>query len=843
MGDSEDSAPPDYENYDAKTKPSGDAENVYDVEMQPRENREVRSESIKKQNWRNAVIVDKSLWWKLKMGCFEMRFNPIVSMCSLVIILAFVLTCILATDDASEGFKVAKTWVTEKFTWLYIGSQDIWALAIIIIWFSKYGDIKLGKDDEEPEYNDGTWFAMLFACGVGVGLFFYGVAEPVWHYTGGNRYYADKYMPDNELAQNAINLTFFHWGIHGWIVYVIIGLMLAFMTFRKGMPMTMKTCFYPLIGDRIYGWIGDAVDILSIITTLFGVCTSLGLGTMQINAGLHYINSNIAVSTENQVIIIWCITAVATLSVISGVGMGIRRLSELCFGLGMFIMLSVFFLEDSWFLLNLYTQSIGYYLQWIIQLGFHCDAFEMSTPSYGGAERERGYPDLASDGSATWMNSWTIFYWGWWISWSPFVGMFIAKISRGRTIRQFINGTLTAPMVYTFIWLTIFGGAGIKEERQAAAQNLCCTNFDVSAMTNNTVMDPYLSSMNLTNSWNVSCVGGNCNPCSMKIMHDFKYDNVTMGFNNLSAFRTNMSDGKYRWGKYNHNESAVRLSCLGTTDMWFALMFTYGDLGYFLSVISLIGIILYFVTSSDSGSLVIDIMAANGDQEPPAIQRIFWALVEGATATALLVAGGSEALGALQTASIVTGLPYTIILCFITISLWRALAMECGDLNPYGDDFRVGLVDPFCTIDLKVQLGFLKNIFITPYTLYRTLAIHGQGNGTSITIGAISFLCWVAWIILMICEVAVQGMYAIAWVFFIAFVTCVTYVRHEVRAQRGINGNPIEDFFAALFLYPSVAIQMEMVSDKKGMCPLMPDKPKDKKKSKKSTVHTNEAAA
>lgn len=393
-----------------------------------------------------------------------------------------------------------------------------------------------------------------------------------------------------------MNLTFFHWGIHGWIVYVVVGLLLAFLSYRKGLPMTMRSCFYPLLGNGIFGWVGDFIDILSVVCTMFGVCTSLGLGAIQLNAGFRRLNKNITFSTTNQIITIWGVTACATLSVISGLKLGIRRLSELCFVIGMMLMLIILFYDDTWYLLQLYVQSIGYYLQYVVQVGFHTDAFAQ----LGNA------PDKLE--AAEWMNDWTIFYWGWWIAWSPFVGMFIAKISRGRTIREFINATLTAPIFYTFLWLTIFGGAGIRMERNAALANVTCSS-------------PF---------------GGKT---------------ATKSF-----------------------QGFYRLSCRPKNDMWFDLMDQYGDLGDFLSIVSLIGgIILYFVTSSDSGSLVIDCLSANGDPDPPIPQRIFWALTEGATATALLYAGGTDALNALQAVSIVAGLPYTILLCFMCVALWRAV--------------------------------------------------------------------------------------------------------------------------------------------------------------------------
>jgi len=799
-----------------------------------------------KPSWRGAVIKDQSLWVKWKFGSRddspELRFNPIVASFSVLLVTTFVIWCIVDTAGATELFQQAKQTITKKFTWLYIGSQDLWAIVIIAIYFSKYGNMKLGNDDEDPEYPDGSWFAMLFACGVGVGLFFYGVAEPVFHYTQPNRYSSDRNMPDNELAQVAMNVTFFHWGIHSWIVYVIVGLLLAFVTFRKGLPMTMKSCFYPLVGDRIYGWMGDVIDILSIITTLFGVCTSLGLGTMQVNAGLNYIFPSLEKTTLIQVIIIWVITAIATVSVVSGVGMGVRRLSETCFGVGMFLMLSVFFLEDTWFLLNLYCQTIGYYIQYVIQIGFQCDAFELlNVTSYRGEERGRLYEDGAMDGPEDWMDTWTIFYWGWWISWSPFVGMFIAKISRGRTIRQFVNGTLTAPMIYSFLWLTIFGGGAIRNEKIAAAAGTWTNNTADFIFTKDSrpfccAADPSLLNWNTEdNDWKTALVYG----------VQEKYDNfdsvedctthmIAMWFQNFNEWNPDEDTSLEKFGVFYNNtknrykmaisedKKTARLSCIEVDDMWFALMYTYGSTGTFLSVVSIFGILLYFVTSSDSGSLVIDIMAANGDQNPPKVQRVFWACLEGATATALLVAGGKEALSALQTASIVTGLPYTIIMCFLCVSLWRGLAMEFGDLNPYGADFKIGIVDPFATWDPTLWCSFIKNIFVTPIVLYNTSLKLGGSKSGAVFQAVVGYLFWTLWITLQIVETQYAGCYAISWVFYFAFSALVANARGSMRDHLEINGNPIEDFFASMFLYPSVAVQLETATEKGGVATLVP---------------------
>ncbi|KAJ7373553.1 hypothetical protein OS493_011155 [Desmophyllum pertusum] len=581
----------------------------------------------------------------------------------------------------------------KKCTWLYIGTQDVWALFIIVLYLSKYSKMKLGKPHEKPEFNDATYFTMLFAAGIGIGLFYFGVAEPIWHLEPGhygNRYYA-RYS-DNQRAQDAMNVTFFHWGIHGWIVYVLVGLLLGFLSYRKGLPMTMRSCFYPLLGDRIYGWMGDFIDILSIVCNMFGVCTSLGLGVIQLNAGFKRLNRNIEFSTTNQIITIWGVTVLATGSVISGLKLGIRRLSEICFSIGMVLMLIVLFYDDTWYLLNLYVQSIGYYLQYVVQIGFHTDAFAQLSNA----------PDKLQ--ASDWMNDWTIFYWGWWIAWCPFVGMFMAKISRGRTIREFINATLAASLFYTFLWLTIFGGAGLRMERNAAMANITCS----------------------------SPLGGS---------------NATQNFKGL-----------------------YRLSCRGKNDMWFDLMDQYGD-PWRIPV-------CLVPDCSDSGSLVIDCLSANGDPDPPVPQRVFWALTEGATATALLYAGGADALQALQAVSIAAGLPYTILLCFMCVSLWRAVQMEAGDLDPNGPQFSVSLFNPIIWPSCR---GVFK-------LLLATVAPCHDGGGVHLPVNGISYVGW-----------------AVLFLFF----GVATAIRTGIREEDGIQGNMVEDFFVVMLLYPFAAYQMD----------------------------------
>ena len=516
-------------------------------------------------------------------------------------------------------------------------------------------------------------------------------------------------------------------------MYVVVGLLLAFVGYRQGLPMTMRSCMYPLIGDKIYGWMGDAIDIISVVCTMFGVCTSLGLGVMQLNAGVHRLESSVEVSTLNQIIIIWCVTACATVSVISGLKLGIRRLSETCFALGVFIMMLVFFFDSPWHTLNLLVQSTGYYMQTVIQLGFHTDAFAQLGNAPDGKE------------NPGWMDAWTIFYWGWWIAWSPFVGMFIAKISRGRTIRQFINATLTAPVAFSILWFSVFGGAGLKMERDATLANITCDLLK----------------------------GGT---------------NATESLNGL-----------------------FRLSCRDKNDMWFDVMSQYGDMGSFLSVLSLIGIVLYFVTSSDSGSLVIDCLSANGDPKPPVLQRVFWALTEGATATALLYVGEEKALNALQTVSIASGVPYTIMLCFMCVALWRAVKVEAGDLDPNGPQFTTGLLDVLSIPTVESVRKVIISIFAPWYSMGTAAGMVEKPNGRKWTHMLIMALPFYACISMLVLErlYVFSGICYVGWTLLFGFFAYATGVRNSIREKYEINGNVAEDFFAVMVLYPFAAYQME----------------------------------
>lgn len=487
--------------------------------------------------------------------------NPPVFYTSAAIIIALVIFASAAPDTAQSVFGAVQDWIMENVSWFYVLTVALILMAIAFMAMSRYGDIKLGPDHSTPDYSNTTWFAMLFAAGMGIGLMFFGVAEPVMHFLT-----PPVGEPGTvEAAKEAMKLTFFHWGLHAWGIYAIVALILAFFSYRHGLPLTLRSALYPLIGERIYGPIGHAIDIFAIIGTVLGIATSLGFGVLQINSGFHYL-FDLPVNEVVQVILIIVATSLATLSVVSGLDKGIRRLSEITLLLAVILMFLVIVFGPTAFLFKSFVQNTGSYLSEIVSKTFNLYAYEPTD----------------------WIGGWTLFYWGWWISWSPFVGMFIARVSRGRTIRQFITGVLLVPTGFTLAWMTVFG---------------------------NTAIDMIL------------------NRDMVELAQTVSADSSLALFNFLEHF----------------------------------------PLSSVLSLVAVAMVMLFFVTSADSGSLVIDMLASGGKINTPVWQRIFWASSTGIVAIALLLSGGLQAL---QTVTIASALPFSAILLATTWGLLRALHVD-----------------------------------------------------------------------------------------------------------------------------------------------------------------------
>ncbi|MDX1455196.1 MAG: BCCT family transporter [Gammaproteobacteria bacterium] len=492
-----------------------------------------------------------------------MRVHRPVFFISASVILAFVIFGAVMPEQTKTVFSVVQDFIITRLGWFYTLSVTFFLGFVLWLLFSRFGELKLGKDDDEPEYSRYTWFAMLFSAGMGIGLLFYSVAEPILHYGSP----PDANPETLAAAREAMRITFFHWGLHAWAIYIVIGLALAFFAFRYDLPLTIRSTLFPLLGKKIYGPIGNTVEILAVFGTLFGIATSLGLGIMQINRGLEFLGLMDS-SVANQLWLIAGITLAATISVVTGLDGGIRRLSEINLGLGLLLVLFIFIAGPTTFLLMSFPQNLGNYLSSVVSMSFDTDAYQ----------------------GQDWQKSWTMFYWGWWISWSPFVGMFIARVSRGRTIREFISGVLLVPTLLTFIWMVVFGNTAIHMEL-------------------------------FGNGGILSAVNANVDTALFVMLERLPWASVT-------------------------------------------------------STLAVIVIATYFVTSSDSGSLVIDILTSGGELNPPVGQRIFWALSEGAVAAVLLLTGG---LVALQTVAITTALPFCAIMLFICWSLVRGLSSDYDD--------------------------------------------------------------------------------------------------------------------------------------------------------------------
>lgn len=372
----------------------------------------------------------------------RMRFmegvNKPVFFWSVLITGAFVLAGILAPQASGAFFSAMQNWIVDELGWFYLLAVAIFLVFMLLLGFSSHGKVKLGPNHSEPDFSYSAWFSMLFAAGMGIGLVFFGVAEPIKHFT---------HPPVGDpatvqAARTAMQLSYFHWGLHAWAIYAVIGVSLAYFSFRHGLPLTMRSALYPIIGERIHGPIGHAVDVFATIGTLFGVATSLGLGVLQVNAGFaHVLGWPMDFWVQLPLIVV--ITAMATVSVASGLERGIKFLSNLNMGMAVALMLFVFIAGPTTFLLRAFVQNFGAYLDQFVLRTFYMYAYAQE--------------DMPHE----WLGDWTLFYWGWWIAWSPFVGMFIARISRGRTIREFIMGVLLVPAGFSFAWMTVFGDAAI----------------------------------------------------------------------------------------------------------------------------------------------------------------------------------------------------------------------------------------------------------------------------------------------------------------------------------------------------------------------------------------------
>ncbi|WP_202798187.1 BCCT family transporter [Hoyosella subflava] len=491
------------------------------------------------------------------------------------ILVVFVAITAIFPHQVGDLIGQANTSVVQDLAWWYIAVVAAFIFFCIWIAASHMGNIVLGKDGDQPEFSRGSWFAMLFAAGMGIGLVFWGVAEPLSHFAA-----TPPGMPGAdaaERARTAMNVTFLHWGLHAWAIYAVVGLAVAYSVHRLGNPISLRWTLRPLLGDRVQGFWGDVIDVIAVLGTLFGIATSLGLGVSQIGAGLGYLEVIDQPSTWLLVVLIIGITAIAVVSVVTGIDKGIKWLSNINLFLAIGLVGAILVLGPTVFILSDLTTQVGSYVQDFFRLSFNGMPFE-------------------EDGKQ-WLGGWTTFYWGWWMSWAPFVGVFIARISKGRTIREFIVGVLLVPTLVTFLWFSVMGGTALYQE--------------------------------------------------------------VLGSGGLIA-----EDG----------------SVSAPTALFQLIDGVAPTLAVLLSVVAILLVVIFFVTSSDSGSLVVAMLSSGGNPNPPIWARAFWAVLEGAIAAALLVAGasvsGADPLSALQTMAILLALPFSIVMLLMCAATAKALLIE-----------------------------------------------------------------------------------------------------------------------------------------------------------------------
>lgn len=489
-----------------------------------------------------------------------MEEKLVVYKISILIIILFVLWGGFAPENLGDFSQEAFSFTIKNFGWLYLLLALSFLLFAIYLAFGKFGSIRLGSDDDDPEYSNLSWFAMLFSAGMGIGLVFWGVAEPISHYM--DPPYGEAETPD--AARLAIRYAFFHWGLHPWAIYTIISLSLAYFQFRKGYNGLISSTFYPLLKEKVKGPIGKAIDILATIATAFGVATSLGLGALQINGGLSHM-FGISTTVSWQIIIIIVVTVLYMISATTGLDKGILLLSNGNLIIAVLLLLITLFLGPTSFILDTFTVSIGAYVQNLLQMSLRLTPFQDNP----------------------WIGNWTLFYWAWWIAWAPFVGMFIARVSKGRTIKEFVLGVLLVPSLFSFIWFSVFGGSALH----------------------------------------------------------------------LQIFK----DKKIAQAVQNDITSALFTTLEGL------------PMGMILSALATLLIVTFFITSADSATFVLGMFSTEGDLNPSNKVKVSWGILQSSIAIVLLLSGGLESL---QTASIISALPFGVIMAFMCVSIFKALQQE-----------------------------------------------------------------------------------------------------------------------------------------------------------------------
>nr|WP_262440907.1 BCCT family transporter [Acinetobacter ursingii] len=513
--------------------------------------------------------------------------NPTVSIGAKLLLFFFISFCIFREKQAGEYFQLISTALLQNAKWFLLLLATSLLAFLVYLCMSRYGHIRLGKDDEKPEYSNIAWISMLFSCGMGVGLLFWSVAEPITHYASNpfTQGYTD------EAASMAMQLTFFHWGLHPWALFCLAAVALGYFAYRKDLPFAMRSILYPLIGNRIYGPIGHTVDILTIVITAFGVSQSLSMGILELNTGLNHA-FGVSIDLKIQLVMVVLLCTIATISLMSAISKGFKVIAEGNMIISYFLVFLLIFIGATRYIFNTFFEGIGDYLQNIVGMSLWSDA-----------QKDSG-----------WQNWWTAYYWPWWMTWAPFVGMFIARISRGRTIRELICGTLVAPTLLTFIWIAAFGGAALKIEKDAQ----------------------------------------NAKPAHELVINN--HSNTT-NIENTTSHQVSISEAT--------KEDPTR-----AVFVFFDHLSSDKDTRVFLSALLCLLLAIHIITLVNSGTLVLCFLDANGSTNPSISIRLIWSIIIPLIGGGLIIAGG---LKAIQTASIIAGFPIAILLIIMAISLIKTL--------------------------------------------------------------------------------------------------------------------------------------------------------------------------
>jgi choline-glycine betaine transporter len=602
-------------------------------------------------------------------------------------------------------------------------------------------------------------------------------------------------MNDDQRANMAMFVTFLHWGLHGWATYILVALTLGVVHYRLGRPLTLRSAFYPIVGDYVNGLFGDLIDSMSIACTTFGLCTSLGLGASSINTILHRMSASIPDDDDNtKSAIIWGITALTTGALVSGLHRGVITFAIVAFSILLALIMILFMLDNTWYLANSFTQQIGTYLQYVILGGFDNDAiaqlnieFTQNDTHLWGAQGIKQLVETAlnktladpttyySSSPTSFMDTWTVFYWAWWITWAPFVGMFYAKISRGRTIRSLILVGMFAPMFLGFFAISVLGSLGIRMQRIAEL------------------------ALGAAPDWQKGVV--NCG---------------ALGYLENTPVSADAKKLASELGVY-------ALACRKSTDRILDILEPYKNLTTLLQTLVLLGVILFFVTSAEAGAFVDDMIAANGMENPPVLQKVWWSITQGATAQALL-SSTKNGLSTLQSVSICAALPYTFALNYMCVALFRAMdeTNEDPTYMKMRKGFSTSIVDVFENFhkadgtmatkqaSTKDRLLLLLRTILNPR---RSLTTAGLELFKPLRLSVLSFgygLVYLLWILLLALSPLDKGTHTLAWLMYLIFTSITAAVRYNLRKKWYIIGNLMDDFFVCFFFYPFALAQMQL---------------------------------